>query len=300
MALNNQQTAYIQIHIAVILFGFTAILGDLIQLPAIVLVWWRVLITSFSLLFFIQFGKNLHKIPKDKIKTFALIGAIVGLHWICFYGSIKLANASISLICMGTTSFFTSILEPIIVKRKIKVLEICMGACVIPGMFLVVQNVNLSYQNGIWVGLAAALLAALFAILNKKHITSSDPYTITFIELTSAWIMLSGLILILQLSSYKTTSFIPPNLSDWIYLILLALLCTTLAFVLSLKALQYISAFASNLVINLEPVYGIILAILILNEHNDLSPMFYLGGAIILLSVLLYPYLNKLIYKKPI
>lgn len=293
MPLTQNQTAYIQIHIAVILFGFTAILGDLIQLPAVVLVWWRVLITSVSLLFFIQFGKSLIQIPKKQIRTYIIIGILIGLHWICFYGAIKLSNASIALVCMSTTSLFTSIIEPIFFRTKVNKLELILAASVIPGMLLIVNNINTTYINGVWAGLAAALLAAIFSSLNKVNIKGADPYSISFIELSSAWMMISLLLGIMWIFGYQADTFLPPNTSDWVYLIILALLCTTLAQVLTLKSLHQLSAFAVNLVINLEPVYGILMAIFILNDHKELSPLFYLGGGIILLSVMLYPYLHK-------
>ena len=293
MPLTQNQTAYIQVHIAVILFGFTAILGDLIQLPAVVLVWWRVLITSVSLLFFIQFGKSLIQIPKKQIRTYIIIGILIGLHWICFYGAIKLSNASIALVCMSTTSLFTSLIEPIFFRTKVNKLELILAASVIPGMLLIVNNINTTYINGVWVGLAAALLAAIFSSLNKVNIKGADPYSISFIELSSAWMMISLLLGIMWIFGYQADTFLPPNTSDWVYLIILALLCTTLAQVLTLKSLHHLSAFAVNLVINLEPVYGILMAIFILNDHKELSPLFYLGGGIILLSVMLYPYLHK-------
>lgn len=293
MPLTQHQTAYLQIHIAVILFGFTAILGDLIQLPAVVLVWWRVLITSISLLFFIQFGKSLIQIPKKQIRTYIIIGILIGLHWICFYGAIKLSNASIALVCMSTTSLFTSLIEPIFFRSKVNKLELILAASVIPGMLLIVNNINTTYITGVWVGLAAALLAAIFSSLNKVNIKGADPYSISFIELCSAWMMISLLLSIMWIFGYQADTFLPNNTSDWIYLIILALFCTTLAQVLTLKSLHHLSAFAVNLVINLEPVYGILMAIFILNDHKELSPMFYLGGGIILLSVMMYPYLHK-------
>jgi len=293
MVLANEKGAYIKIHIAVLLFGFTAILGDIIQLPAVMIVWWRVLLTSFSLLFFIQFGKKLKEIPLKQIRTYAIIGMIIGLHWICFYGSVKLSNASVCLICMSTTSLFTSLIEPILVRTKFNKFELMLSAMIIPGMLLIVNNIDLSYMAGVWVGLASALLAAIFSTLNKANIKGADPYTISFIELSSAWGMISIMLIFLWISGNQPAVFLPSGINDWIFLITLALLCTTLAHVLSLQALKYLSAFASNLVINLEPVYGILLAIVILKEHKELNPMFYLGASIILLSVLSYPFLNK-------
>jgi drug/metabolite transporter (DMT)-like permease len=285
MESDHQSGAYLKIHLAVLLFGFTAILGNLIQLPAIMIVWWRVLLTSISLLFFIGFGKTLRDLPQTLIKKYVLIGIVIGLHWICFYGSVKLSNASICLVCMSTTSFFTSLIEPLVVRKKINYIEMLIGAMIIPGMILIVNNLDISYYYGIVVGLLSALLAAVFSTMNKANIKGADPYTISFIELSGAWVM--------NVFGYSQQAFLPPTISDWVWLFVLALFCTTLAHVLTLKALQHISVFASNLVINLEPVYGILLAIFILKEHKELNTMFYIGTAIILFSIFTYPMIQK-------
>ena len=286
------QRAYLELHIAVLLYGLTAILGDLILLSALSLVWWRVLITSISLLFFIRLRKLLKELPLKVILQFMFIGVLVALHWLAFYGAIKLANASISLICMATTSFFTAFLEPIIMKTKIKVYELLLGLLIIPGMVLIVNSTELAMMNGIWVGLIAAFLAALFATLNKRMIGKTDELNITFLELGSAWLFLSLVIPIFMLTNDAPLA-LWPSPSDWIYLLILSLLCTTLAYVLSLRALHHISAFAANLAINLEPVYGIILAWIILSDHEELNSNFYIGGGIILLTVFSYPFLRK-------
>ncbi len=289
--MNPTRQAYINLHIAVLLFGFTAILGDLILLPAVVLVWWRVFITSISLLFLIQFGRNLHLLPKKLIGQYMGIGVIVGIHWITFFGAVKYSNASVCLVCMATTSFFTAILEPIILKQKIKKVEILLGLLIIPGMALIVRSLDFSMWTGVALGLTSALLAALFSIFNKKLVDQADPMSITFLELGSAWLSIS---LILPLYFYQNpeTAFWPQQM-DWVYLLILALLCTTLAYVLSLRALKYISAFASNLTVNLEPVYGIILAAVLLKENEELTEGFYWGCSIILLAVFCYPLLNR-------
>lgn len=289
--MNNTQKAYIQLHIAVILFGFTAILGDLISLSALILVWWRVLITSISLLFLIDFGRKLLSIPRKRILQYMGIGTLVALHWICFFGSIKYANASVGLVCYATTSFFTSFLEPIITKRSFRWYEMSLAIIIIPGMILIVNNVDLSMILGIWIGLASAFLASLFAIFNKKYIDDADPYSITFLELGSGWVFISLLLPFYFMNEENVNFF--PNFADWGYLLILALLCTTFAYVISLKALKYVTAFAANLTLNLEPVYGIILAVVILKENKELGTGFYFGSALILLSVLIYPIIKK-------
>lgn len=289
--MDNIKRAYIELHIAVLLYGFTAILGDLIQLSAVIIVWWRVLITCISLLYFVKFGSTLKSIPRNKVFKFLGIGVLVALHWITFYGAIKLSNASVALICFASTSLFTSFLEPAILGRAVEKLQVIMGLMIIPGMWLIVNTVDTSMMNGIYVGLLSALLAAIFSTLNKRLIEDADSYSITFLELGSAWIFISILIPVL-LSSGSDLQFWPKG-SDWVYLIILALLCTTLAYILSLRALKHVSAFVANLTINLEPVYGILLAIFLLNDHKELSPRFYLGVILISAIVFSYPVLKK-------
>ncbi|HMT70950.1 MAG TPA: DMT family transporter [Saprospiraceae bacterium] len=289
--------ATIQIHVAVLLFGFTAILGDLIDMSAIMIVWWRVLITSISLWMLIGFGKMLRDLPRQLIIKYAGIGFIIGLHWITFYGAIKLANASVALICMSTTTLFTALIEPLYIRTKVNYTELAISIAIIPAMILIVNHLDISQINGVISGIVSAFLAAVFSVMNKKYIKEADPIVISYIELSSSWLLISVILLTMNLFGQSMSPFFPPTIYDWVYLVILALLCTTLAQILTLKALKYLSAFELNLVVNLEPVYGILLAIVILKEHKELNPMFYLGAAIIIGSVFLYSYLNKKVIK---
>jgi len=283
--------AYLELHFAVLLYGITAILGDLITLPSTVLVWWRVLFTSVSLLFLIRFGQTLKTIPRSLILQYMGIGVIVALHWITFFGSIKYANASIALVCYATGSFFTSILEPLITKVKFKWHEIALGVLVIPGMALIVQSLEVRMLTGVWLGLISSVLAVLFSVLNKQLIDKADPYSITFLEMGSSWLFIS-LIFPFYFYQNEGLQFMPIGM-DWFYLLFLALACTTLAYVLNLRALKHISAFAANLTMNMEPVYGIILAAIILQENKELAPDFYIGVVIIMSAVFGYPFLKS-------
>lgn len=294
--MNATKRAYVQLHIAVFLWGFTAILGDLIQLSALSLVWWRVFITSISILFLIKGGAALKKLSWKVILQFAFVGALTGLHWLTFFGAIKLSNASITLVCMATCALFTAVIEPLILRTPFKWWEIMLGFLVVPGMALVVDNVDSSMHAGIWVGLSSAFLATIFNILNKKWIANAEPYSITFIEMTSAWVVLSLILPFFFQTDPAAT--ILPSLNDFGLLLILALGCTTFTWILSLRALEHLSAFAATLTVNLEPVYGIFLAILILNEHKELSPGFYWGVLLILLVVFSYPFLNKVMKNK--
>ncbi|WP_373551616.1 DMT family transporter [Haliscomenobacter sp.] len=287
------QKAYLQLHFAVLLFGLTAILGKMIQLSALVLVWWRVLITSLSLMLLINVVKLLKTLPRRQLLILMGIGTIVGLHWLAFYGAIKLSNSSVGVLAMGSTSLFSAILEPLILKKKFNALELGLGLLIIPGMALVVNGIDFSMVDGLVVGVIAALLAALFAILNKSQVANLDAMSITFVELSSACLFLGLVIVGSGLSKAGFPVMIPPHWSDWLYLLILALLCTTFAYVLSLNALKHLSAFTSNLTMNLEPVYAIVLAWLLLNEDKEVSSTFYWGAAVIMAVVFSYPLLSK-------
>lgn len=281
---------YIQLHVAVFLYGLTAILGDLISIPAASLVWWRVMITSVSLLFFIGFGRVLLSISKKHTIQLLAIGVVIGIHWVTFYGSIKYANASIALIALSTTTFFTSFIEPIVFRRKPDYIQVIFGLLVIPGIYLIVKNIDSYMMTGLYIGILSAFMASLFSVLNKTLVDEVDPFPMTFLE------MLGVLIFLSVLYPFFTTPYFTPFMptgSDWGYLIFLALFCTTLAYYLGLLALKKLSAFETNLIVNLEPVYGIILAIIILKEHHELNMRFYAGVLIILAVVFSYPYAKK-------
>ena len=290
--MTSTKRAYLELHIAVFLFGFTAILGQLIHLSALSCVWWRVFLTSAAILLTSKTWSVVRAMPRRLVMQYIGIGCIVMVHWLTFYGAVKLANASVSLICMATTSFFSAILEPVMLKTKVKWYEIALGLVIIPAMIFIAGTLPDKMTLGMLIGLTSALLQAVFSILNKKLVTKSDPLSITFLELGGGWLFLC---LLMPIYFYfdKAAFFFPPSVSDWFYLMVLAFLCTNLAYVLSIRTLRHISAFASNLTINLEPVYGIGLAVLILKENKELSPSFYIGAAIILVAVLSHPFLKN-------
>ncbi len=287
----TQTRAYLELHLAVFLWGFTAILGDLIQLSALALVWWRVLITSISVLFLLRNRLAFKQLHRRSIGQYALVGVLTGLHWLTFYGAIKLSNASITLVCMATCAFFTSLVEPLLLRKKMNWTEITVGFLIIPGMVLIVQNVDVKMHLGIAVGLLSSLLAAVFSTLNKKWIDNAEPLPITLIEMSSAWLFLSAVLPFFFHA--EPNAALLPSAKDLAMLVVLSLLCTTLTWVLALRAMKHLTAFASNLTVNLEPVYGIFLAWLILGEQKELSQGFYIGVSLILLVVFSYPFFSK-------
>lgn len=279
-------------HLAVFFFGFTAILGKLISLNEVPLVWHRLWISCVGLLFIPKILKHIRSIDKKQLLRFALIGTLTTIHWVTFYGSIKLGNnASITLACLATSTLFTAFLEPLLTGSKISLVEVFLGLMVIVGITLL-TGVGETYYPAIIMGLVSAFFASLFSTLNKKYVKEEKSTAVTFIELFSGLIMLT-IIAPFYLDDFKWAMF-TPSPDDWIYLLILGLVCTCLAFVISLNALKVLTAFISNLSINLEPVYGIILAAIIFNESSELNQSFYIGTAIILLAVVIYPVLNKL------
>lgn len=287
--------AYIQLHIAVVLFGFTAILGDLITLEAVPLVWWRVILAGLSMIFMVRITSMVKEVGWKMISRFAGIGVITALHWVTFYASIKFANASIALVCLATTSLYTSLIEPAVLKTRLQWVDLAIGVVVVPAMLLIVSDLHGSMLTGVYCGIVSAILAATFVSFNKKYIHVTSPLRITFVEMVSSSLFLTVAVLMF----YDTEAIIPTS-SDWIYLIVLALLCTTLAQYLSMSSLKHISAFNSVLVVNLEPVYGIILASIILNEHDQLTTTFYIGAIVIVGVVFLYPLIKRLVAKRGI
>jgi drug/metabolite transporter (DMT)-like permease len=282
--------AYIELHIAILLFGLTAILGKLITLDAVSLVWWRVLITSVSLLFFIGLRQTFRKLSRKSMVKFILTGFLLAIHWVTFFLSVKLANVSIALIAFATQSFFTAFCEPLIVGGKIRKHELAVGFLIIPAMLLIVNDLDLSLRLGLWIGLFSSLVYAIFASFTKRLIDTANPVQISFFQLSGAWVFVT--LMLPFMVDFEADTFLPVG-SDLVYMLVLALLCTSLAYVLATRALRYISAFDSNLALNLEPIYGIILAWLLFGEHKELTPAFYIGGAIIITTVILYPLIRR-------
>lgn len=289
--MNTTKRAYLELHIAVLLFGFTAILGNLIQLSAVVLVWWRVLLASLFFLLFTKAAARIRLIPRRFFWQFVGIGCLVTLHWLTFYGSIKLANASVALICLATTSFQSSILEPLMTRQPIKWFEVAVGIIIVPAMAFIASDLPSNMTAGLICGIVSSVLVVIFSILNKRIIDEADPLSISLLEMGSASVFLT---LFLPIYFYfdKTATLIPSP-SDWIYLLILVIFCTNIGYLLATRSLKHLSAFATNLTVNLEPIYGIVMAVLILKENKVLPPSFYVGSATILLAVLSYPFLKK-------
>ena len=286
--------AHWQIHLCVALWGFTAILGKLISLPALPLVWWRMGLVVLALMLVPRVWRGLRALTPRLLLAYSGIGVLVSLHWLTFYGAIKLANASVAATCMALATVFVALIEPKLAGRRFSARELALGVLVLPGVALVVGGVSADMRLGIAVGALSALFVAVFGSLNKRLVEHADPLTVTAVELGAGTIALTLLApLMPQLfPAFAGPLLVLPSASDALWLALLAGACTLFPFALSLVALRHISAFSAQMAVNLEPVYAIILAMLLLGEQHELTPMFYAGVAVLLVAVFVHPLLH--------
>ena len=282
--------ARLQIHFCVVLWGFTAILGKLITLPALPLVWWRMLLVTAALLLMPRVWRGLRAMRPRLRWAYAGIGVLVALHWLSFYAAIKLSNASVGATCIALGPVFLAFIEPWIAKRRFDPRELIIGIVVVPGVAMVVGGVPHDMRLGIAVGVLSALFVALFGSLNKRLVEHGDALTVTCIELGTGTLFLTALAPLLP---HSGAAFVLPGMHDTWLLLALAFGCTLLPFTLALVALRHMSAFGTQMVTNLEPVYAIVLAIVLLGEQHELDRWFYAGVAVILAAVFIHPLLHR-------
>ena len=280
---NDKLLNYFHLHFIVFIWGFTAVLGDLITIEAVPLVWHRMLLGSLFVLIYIIYNKGMLKVSLRSLIKFAFVGLLIALHWLAFFSAVKVSNVSITLAMMSTGAFFASFLEPIFFKRKIIGYEVIFGLIVIIGLYIIFK-VESAYLSGILLALLASFLGTLFSIFNGMMVKNHNATVISFYELLFGVVFIT--IYILSIDGFDNAFF---NLSgsDWTYLIILASICTAYAFIASVHVMKWISPYTVMLTTNMEPVYGILLALLILREKEYMSPTFYLGAIIILITVVL-------------
>lgn len=279
---NDNLKSYLHLHVIVFIWGFTAILGKLISLEALDLVWYRMLFASVIMTFVVLLNKEKVKVPFHIFIGFLLCGIIIAAHWLTFYQAIKVSNVSITLACLSTGAFFASILEPIFYKRKVIWYELLFGVIVVIGLGIIF-NVETKYTTGIYLAVSSAFLSALFSVINGKYAKEYDPNIISLYELSSGVFFLSGY---LFFAGSFTPAFFALSMNDLIWLFLLSSICTAYAFSASVKVMKFLSPFTVMLTINLEPIYGIILALLIFDDTEEMTPLFYVGALLILITVI--------------
>ncbi len=272
-----------------VILGFTAILGKLVQLPAPVLVWYRTMFAFIALFIWLNFSKTKYLLPFRQVLKLLGIGLIVGAHWIFFFGAIKVSNVSVTLGCLASGTLFASLLEPLVFKRRVYWFEVITGLVIIFGLYLIFQF-ETRYIVGIIYSLIAFFLSALFTVLNKKITFSFHQNVIGFYEMIGGWLGVSVYLLINGNMTLHDLSF---TCTDFIYLALLAVICSAYAFSAVVRIMKQISAYVVVLSINLEPVYGIILAYFIFGQSEYMTFGFYAGTLVLLISIFSYPLMEK-------
>lgn len=275
---------YIHLHFLVFIAGFTAVLGELISIGSIPLVWFRMTIAGILMFLYIKVIRLKIKVDKRTIIKFSAAGIIIALHWITFFEAINQSNVSITLAMFSTGAFFASFIEPLIFKRKVLWHEILFGLIVVFGVFLITQS-EIKYLNGILLGISSALFSTLFAVINGKFIEAHSATIISFYEFVSGVLFLTLFILIFK-GGFSIEFFYLSN-SDWIYLFILGSICTAYAFIGSVHIMKIISPYTVILSYNLEPIYGIALALFLFPEKEAMSSQFYYGAILILVTVII-------------
>ena len=277
--------AFLQLHIAVFLAGFTGILGRLISLNEGMIVWYRLLFTAMTMWILFGIRKKISKLSIADILKIGAVGFIAAMHWVTFYGSIKYANVSVALVCFSAIGFFTAIFEPLILKKRINWTEMLLGILTIAGIYIIF-HFDAQYKNGIIIGVISAVLASLFPIYNKQFLQRMNVETMLAWQQTGGLITLS-MLLPFYLQQFPVESFFP-GIEDFLWLLVLSWLCSVIAFQFSSNALIRLSAFTVNLTFNLEPIYGILLAFIVYKENQLLSNWFYAGFGIIAVALIIH------------
>ena len=273
----------------VLILGFTGIFGKLISLNTIELVWYRMLIAFITLFTFLAFKKELTKIKKKDFFGLLFVGSLVAVHWFFFFESIKVSNVSVAVVCLSTASFFSAMIEPLFLKRKPKLYEYILGIVVFVTLFLML-DAETKYTMGYIYGIIASFLGTLFTLYNAKYINRLEASKITMVEMLAGVIIFSILMLInkeIGISNLKI------NINDFVYLFLLGTICTAAVFVWMVEIMKYISPYSLIMAINLEPIYSIVLALIIFSESEHMNLSFYIGASVIILVVFLESYLKN-------
>lgn len=276
--------SFIKLHIAVFLAGFTGVFGKLIHLDAFVLVWYRMLLVTFFLFFILLFSKKLQKISWKDFGKMALIGSIIAIHWVTFYGSIAHSNISIGVVCFSLCGFFSALAEPLLLKKKFSLTNLLLSMIVIVGIGLIF-SFDHRYRTGILYGTVSAALASVFTILNRKYSSTCSSSNMLLYQMGTGFLLLT-LLSPIYLRMNPEIAIIPGNM-DFLFLSILAIVCTILPFMFQIQVLRHISVFTVNLTYTMEPIYSILIAFIFFGEAREVNFAFYVGLVIIIVAVLL-------------
>lgn len=298
-----QYKNHLLLHLTVLIFGITGILGKLIEADEIIIVFYRLIIAVIGIFVYFKISGYRINISKEAIKETWYVGAIVGLHWITFFGSIKLSNVSVALICFSSGAFFTSLLEPLYFKRKLDYREVLLGLITVIGIFYVCKEpgkpiFESKYLPGMLMSLFSASLSSWFTVINGVLIKKGRrAKNISFLELSFAFVFL---MLVVGYQYHDQMAQLALRPIDFLYVGILGLLCTSFAYIVSVDVMKEISPYTVVMSVNLEPIYSIVLAVIIWPKSEKMSPTFYIGALIIIGIIFLNGYFKMKDRKKVI
>ncbi len=277
------------LHFIVLLFALTGPLGNSIETSYDILVFYRMLIAVVGIAgYFLISGHKINMTPKN-IRNALLTGIVIAFHWLTFFEAINQSNVSVALVCFSSSTLFTALIEPFYFKRKIRPYEIILGLLIVFGLYLII-NVELKYVWGMILSFISAFLASWFTVLNGRFIKESDAKSISFFEMIGGAVICGLFVLILEHDQLEVLNI---SVSDWWRILVLGLVCTSFAFIVSVEVMKKISPFTVTISVNLEPVYSVIIALILWPEEEKMSPMFYVGTGIIMTSIFLNAVFKK-------
>lgn len=284
---------YLKLHFIVFLWGFSAILGKLVTIPAVEMVWFRSILAALGMGLVIFFSKGRFKVSANDLMKLFAIGFIVAFHWIAFFGSARVSNVSVSLVGFATNSLWAALLEPLFNRTQIKKYEVILGMIVLIGLYIIF-SFDFEYKLGLLLGVFAGFTSALFSVFNSKMVKRISARSITFYEMIGVFIV-TGLFLPVYQYTWATDHQLQflPSWTDFMYIAILAGVCSVYAYTVAVELMKRISVFMIQLTLNLEPVYGIIMAVIIFGQQEKMNANFYIGTLVILSAVVTYPLMKK-------
>lgn len=289
---------YLKLHFIVFLWGFSAILGKLISIPAFEMIFFRGLLAAAGMGILILLTRGSFFVTRVQLIRLLLIGVIVTVHWLAFFGSARISNVSVSLVGFATNSLWAALLEPWFNQNRIKKFEFLLGLTVLAGLYIIF-SFDFEYAGGLMLGILAGFTSALFSVFNARMVRRVSPYAITFYEMLSIFITLGMIMVVYNVFNPAHNFSLSPTWQDWIYIALLAGVCSVYAYSAAVELMKKVSVFLIQLTLNLEPLYGIVMAVIIFGDKEKMSTNFYIGTAIILSAVASYPFLKKR-FDKPV
>jgi drug/metabolite transporter (DMT)-like permease len=283
---------YLKLHFIVFLWGFSAILGKLVSIHTLEMIFYRGVLAAAGMAIVIHFTKGSFAVTRVQLIRMLLVGALVALHWLTFFGSARISNVSVSLVGFATNSLWAALLDPWFNRKRIKKFELLLGLVVIAGLY-VIFSFDFHYAGGLLLGIAAGFTSALFSVFNSRLVQRVPSFTITFYEMIGIVITLGLTMLVVPAINPAYELQLIPTWQDWIYIGLLAGVCSIYAYSVAIELMKKVSVFMIQLTLNLEPLYGIVMAVIIFKQQEKMNLNFYIGTVVILSAVACYPYLKR-------